>query len=183
MLCLWGILTFLFLLASLALNLCLQVGNFGRLGSQQALHAQASSSNLCLMDRQGLRACSTASPATSLPQCCLSELSAGRPARHLITLFGVACSSTDPIFPAMQLLFLLLTVTFFLLARGQKVSGVAEVGGWFGIVTAGVAIYTGFAELFNETVCRVSCIPCVGAVSQGATSQNVAAFVGMQPLW
>lgn len=76
MLCLWGILTFLFLLASLALNLCL------------------------------------------------------------------------------QLLFLLLVVTFFLLARGQKNTGVAEVGGWFGIVTAGVAIYTGFAELFNETACR-----------------------------
>jgi succinate-acetate transporter protein len=30
-----------------------------------------------------------------------------------------------------------------------------QVGGWFGIVTAAVAIYIGFAELFNETAQRV----------------------------
>ncbi len=60
--------------------------------------------------------------------------------------------------PAPQLLLLLLTVTFFLLARGVKVKGVNEVGGWFGIVTAAVAIYIGFAELFNETAQRVGCL-------------------------
>lgn len=73
MLCLWGIITFLFLLCALALNLCL------------------------------------------------------------------------------QLLLLLLTVTFFLLSKGTKSPGVNEVGGWFGVATAAVAIYIGFAELFNET--------------------------------
>lgn len=52
---------------------------------------------------------------------------------------------------ALQTLLLLLTVTFFLLAYGQRSAGVDKVGGWFGIVTAAVAIYMGFAELFNET--------------------------------
>lgn len=52
---------------------------------------------------------------------------------------------------ALQTLLLLLTVTFFLLAKGQRNTGVDEVAGWFGIVTAGVAIYMGIAELFNET--------------------------------
>lgn len=54
----------------------------------------------------------------------------------------------------LQLLFLLLSVTFWLLGRGEKNSGVEKVGGWFGIVTAAVAIYIGFAELFNETAQR-----------------------------
>jgi succinate-acetate transporter protein len=54
----------------------------------------------------------------------------------------------------LQLLFLLLSVTFWLLGRGEKNPGVEKVGGWFGIVTAAVAIYIGFAELFNETAQR-----------------------------
>jgi succinate-acetate transporter protein len=54
----------------------------------------------------------------------------------------------------LQLLFFLLTITFFLLGRGERNTGVGEVGGWFGIVTAAVAIYIGFAELFNETAQR-----------------------------
>eukprot|EP00208_Stichococcus_sp_RCC1054_P003794 CAMPEP_0206141422 /NCGR_PEP_ID=MMETSP1473-20131121/12839_1 /ASSEMBLY_ACC=CAM_ASM_001109 /TAXON_ID=1461547 /ORGANISM="Stichococcus sp, Strain RCC1054" /LENGTH=313 /DNA_ID=CAMNT_0053535987 /DNA_START=112 /DNA_END=1053 /DNA_ORIENTATION=- len=50
---------------------------------------------------------------------------------------------------ALQLLLLMLTVTFFLLAKGVKSPGVNEVGGWFGVVTGAIAIYMGFAELFN----------------------------------
>jgi len=57
---------------------------------------------------------------------------------------------------APQLLLLLLTVTFFLLSKGAHSPGVNEVGGWFGVATAAVAFYTGFAELFNETHQRVS---------------------------
>lgn len=30
-----------------------------------------------------------------------------------------------------------------------------KIGGWFGIATAAVAIYIGFAKLFNETAGRV----------------------------
>lgn len=50
----------------------------------------------------------------------------------------------------LQLLLLLLTVTFFLLAAGEKHPTAEKVGGWFGIVTAAVAVYIGLAELFNE---------------------------------
>lgn len=50
---------------------------------------------------------------------------------------------------ALQLLLLMLTVTFFLLAAGEKHTLTLKVAGWFGVVTGGIAIYIGFAELFN----------------------------------
>lgn len=61
---------------------------------------------------------------------------------------------------AVALVFLLLWITFFLLAIGDMGSGHATVthwGGYFGIATAAVAFYASFAEVVNSTFGRIVC--------------------------
>jgi succinate-acetate transporter protein len=58
---------------------------------------------------------------------------------------------------AVNLVFFLLTITFFLLAFGEwgNSSGLSKLGGWFGIATALVAWYTSFAGVINSTFGKV----------------------------
>jgi succinate-acetate transporter protein len=53
-------------------------------------------------------------------------------------------------------IFLLLWITFFLLAGGDLGMGAAwhKLGGWFGLATGVLALYLSFAELTNETFGR-----------------------------
>ncbi|KAK9831498.1 hypothetical protein WJX81_002825 [Elliptochloris bilobata] len=51
---------------------------------------------------------------------------------------------------ALQMLFLFLSVTFFLLSAGETHPMVNRVGGWFGVFVAAIAYYMAFAELTNE---------------------------------
>jgi succinate-acetate transporter protein len=57
---------------------------------------------------------------------------------------------------AVSLVFLLLTVTFFLLGIGNSGGneGVVEAGGWFGLATAVAAWYASFAAVTNSTFGR-----------------------------
>ena len=57
---------------------------------------------------------------------------------------------------AVALVFLLLTVTFFLLGIGNanESTGVIEAGGWFGLATAAAAWYASFAAVMNSTFGR-----------------------------
>ncbi|HEY1277181.1 MAG TPA: acetate uptake transporter [Thermoleophilaceae bacterium] len=57
---------------------------------------------------------------------------------------------------AVNLVFLLLFITFFLLGIGNAAdsSGVIKAGGWFGIATAAVAWYASFAGVTNSTFGR-----------------------------
>jgi succinate-acetate transporter protein len=57
---------------------------------------------------------------------------------------------------AIMLVFLLLTVTFFLLGIGNSGGneGVIEAGGWFGLATAVAAWYASFAAVTNSTFGR-----------------------------
>jgi succinate-acetate transporter protein len=54
---------------------------------------------------------------------------------------------------AVNLVFFLLTITFFLLAFGEwgESSGLSKLGGYFGIVTALAAWYASFAGVINST--------------------------------
>lgn len=57
---------------------------------------------------------------------------------------------------AVALVFLLLAITFFLLGIGEssESSGMVEVGGWAGILTAAAAWYASFAAVINSTFGR-----------------------------
>jgi succinate-acetate transporter protein len=57
---------------------------------------------------------------------------------------------------AVATVFLLLTVTFFLLGIGNsgETEGVVEAGGWFGLATAAAAWYASFAAVTNSTFGR-----------------------------
>lgn len=57
---------------------------------------------------------------------------------------------------AISLVFILLTVTFFLLGIGNSGGneGVVEAGGWFGLATAVAAWYASFAAVTNSTFGR-----------------------------
>ncbi|MFT3863597.1 MAG: acetate uptake transporter [Solirubrobacterales bacterium] len=54
---------------------------------------------------------------------------------------------------AIALVFILLTITFFLLGIGEsgEHTGMVEIGGWFGILTAAAAWYASFAAVVNST--------------------------------
>jgi succinate-acetate transporter protein len=54
-------------------------------------------------------------------------------------------------------IFLLLWITFFLLAGGDLGMGATwhKLGGWFGLATGILALYLSFAELTNETFGRI----------------------------
>ena len=58
---------------------------------------------------------------------------------------------------AVNLVFLLLAITFFLLGIGNASdsSGLIHAGGWFGIATAVVAWYASFATVTNATFNRI----------------------------
>jgi succinate-acetate transporter protein len=59
---------------------------------------------------------------------------------------------------AVSLVFLLLTVTFFLLAIGDMGTGhlsITHAGGYVGIATAAVAFYASFAAVTNSTFGRI----------------------------
>jgi uncharacterized protein len=57
---------------------------------------------------------------------------------------------------AVALVFLLLTITFFLLGIGESGghTGMVEIGGWFGLLTAAAAWYASFAAVVNSTFGR-----------------------------
>jgi uncharacterized protein len=57
---------------------------------------------------------------------------------------------------AVALVFLLLTITFFLLGIGESGGhqGMVEVGGWAGLLTAAAAWYASFAAVVNSTFGR-----------------------------
>jgi len=58
---------------------------------------------------------------------------------------------------ALWTVFLLLWITFFLLAGGDLGMGTGwhTLGGWFGLLTGTAALYLSFAEITNETFGRV----------------------------
>jgi succinate-acetate transporter protein len=59
---------------------------------------------------------------------------------------------------AVAMVFILLTVTFFLLAIGDMGSGhptITHWGGYFGLATAAAAFYASFAAVVNSTFARV----------------------------
>jgi uncharacterized protein len=58
---------------------------------------------------------------------------------------------------AVALVFILLTITFFLLGIGESGGhkGMVEVGGWAGLLTAAAAWYASFAAVVNSTFGRV----------------------------
>ena len=72
----------------------------------------------------------------------------------MLCLFGILTSiffvGTLKINRALQVLFSSLAALFFLLAIGLSFPVVTKVAGWFGLYVAGVAFYTGAAELWNE---------------------------------
>jgi succinate-acetate transporter protein len=57
---------------------------------------------------------------------------------------------------AITLVFVLLTVTFFLLGIGNAndTKGLVHAGGWFGLATAAAAWYASFAAVTNSTFGR-----------------------------
>jgi len=57
---------------------------------------------------------------------------------------------------AVALVFLLLAITFFLLGIGEssESSGMVEIGGWTGLLTAAAAWYASFAAVINSTFGR-----------------------------
>jgi succinate-acetate transporter protein len=57
---------------------------------------------------------------------------------------------------AVSLVFLLLTITFFLLGIGESGghTGMVEIGGWAGLLTAAAAWYASFAAVVNSTFGR-----------------------------
>jgi hypothetical protein len=57
---------------------------------------------------------------------------------------------------AVSLVFILLTITFFLLGIGEAGGhkGMVEVGGWAGLLTAAAAWYASFAAVINSTFGR-----------------------------
>lgn len=57
---------------------------------------------------------------------------------------------------AIALVFILLTVTFFVLGIGNanESSGTVEIGGWLGLATAAAAWYASFAAVTNSTFGR-----------------------------
>jgi succinate-acetate transporter protein len=58
---------------------------------------------------------------------------------------------------AVNIIFFLLTITFFLLAFGEwgTSSGLSKLGGYFGLVTALAAWYASFAGVINSTFGKV----------------------------
>jgi succinate-acetate transporter protein len=58
---------------------------------------------------------------------------------------------------AVNLVFLLLTITFLLLGIGDSAANdsLVKAGGWFGLATAAVAWYASFAVVTNKTFGRV----------------------------
>ena len=54
---------------------------------------------------------------------------------------------------AVSLVFLLLTITFFLLGIGEanESKSLVEAGGWAGLLTAVAAWYASFAAVLNST--------------------------------
>ncbi len=58
---------------------------------------------------------------------------------------------------AVNIIFFLLTITFFLLAFGEwgTSSGLSKLGGYFGLATAAVAWYASFAGVINSTFGKV----------------------------
>jgi len=58
---------------------------------------------------------------------------------------------------AVNIVFFLLTITFFLLAFGEwgTSSGLSKLGGYFGLATAVVAWYASFAGVINSTFGKV----------------------------
>jgi succinate-acetate transporter protein len=52
-------------------------------------------------------------------------------------------------------IFLLLWITFFLLAAGDFGYGTGKIGGYFGLVTGIDAMLVGFVEVLNATAGRV----------------------------
>jgi succinate-acetate transporter protein len=57
---------------------------------------------------------------------------------------------------AVAFVLLLLTITYLLLGIGEayESSGMVEVGGWAGILTAAAAWYASFAAVINSTFGR-----------------------------
>jgi uncharacterized protein len=57
---------------------------------------------------------------------------------------------------AVMIVFLLLTITFFVLGIGKanESESLVEVGGWFGLATAAAAWYASFAAVTNSTFGR-----------------------------
>jgi uncharacterized protein len=58
---------------------------------------------------------------------------------------------------AVNLVFLLLTITFILLGIGESAANetVTKAGGWFGLATAAAAWYASFAVVTNKTFGRI----------------------------
>lgn len=58
---------------------------------------------------------------------------------------------------AILVVFVLLTITFFLLAIGnyEASASLTKIGGWFGVATAAAAWYASFAGVTNSTFKRV----------------------------
>jgi succinate-acetate transporter protein len=52
-------------------------------------------------------------------------------------------------------IFLLLWITFFLLAAGDFGYGTAKLGGWFGLLTGVDAMFVAFIEVLNATANRI----------------------------
>jgi succinate-acetate transporter protein len=73
----------------------------------------------------------------------------------IFTLYMIVASLR--VSAAVAAVFILLTVTFFLLAVGayQSSIGWTKAGGWFGVATAAVAWYASFAGVTNATFRRV----------------------------
>lgn len=73
----------------------------------------------------------------------------------MLSLFGILTSiffvGTLKINRALQVLFASLAALFFMLAIGLSFPIVTKIAGWWGIGVAGVAFYTGAAELWAET--------------------------------
>lgn len=78
--------------------------------------------------------------------------------------------------------FLLLWITFFLLAGGDLGMGAGwhKLGGWFGLATGFDALYLSFAEVVNATFER-SVIGVGGPVTKGAGGKSVEAPAASVP--
>lgn len=91
----------------------------------------------------------------------------------LTTIFFVGTLSINR---ALQVLFASLAALFFLLAIGLSFPIVTKIAGWWGLFVAGVAFYTGSAELWAETHGR-PVLP-LGAMKKkepaGLTASNVS---------
>lgn len=53
---------------------------------------------------------------------------------------------------ALSALFFMLTITFALLSAGEGSRNCEIAGGWFGLMTAAIAVFIAFAELTNDTL-------------------------------